>query len=130
MSGFEMIPTNSEQVLNLPVDGQQALRVGNRLESANLTFLLTSVLVRDLSSVVFVLTGPMLNRWKDLFVGGGIALEFICDQLPWWLPLALQHFAKEPLSSSLVSSLRDQNIENIAVLINSSPVLSENSAVS
>jgi len=34
MSGFEMIPTNSEQVLNLLVDGQQALRMGNRLESA------------------------------------------------------------------------------------------------
>ncbi len=66
MSGFEMIPTNSEQVLNLPVDGRQALRVSNRLESANLTFLLTSVLVRDLSSVVFVLTGPMLNRFSAL----------------------------------------------------------------
>ena len=63
MSGFEMIPTNSKQVLNLPVDGQQALRLGNRLESANLTFLLTSVLMRNLSLVVFVLTGPMLNRW-------------------------------------------------------------------
>ncbi len=93
-----MIPTNSKQVLNLPVDGQQALRLGNRLESANLTFLLTSMLVRDLSSVVFVLTGPMLNRWKDLLVGGGIALEFICDQPPRGLALSFQHFAKESLS--------------------------------
>ncbi len=35
--------------------------------------------------------------------------------------MALQHFAKEAFSSLLVSSLRHQNIENIAVLIHCSP---------
>ncbi len=47
MSGFEEIPTHSEQVLNLTVDCQQTLSLGNRFETTNLTFLLTSVLMRD-----------------------------------------------------------------------------------
>ena len=50
-----------------------------------------------------------------------IASEFVGDQPPRSLTLALQHVAKEPLSSPLVSSLRHQNVENIAVLIHSSP---------
>ena len=61
MSGFEEIPTQPEQVLNLTMDSQQALGVGKRFESANLALLLTSVLVRDLSSVVLILTGPRLH---------------------------------------------------------------------
>ena len=61
MSGFEEIPTHPEQVLNLTMDSQQALGLGNRFKSANLALLLTSVLVRDLSSVVLILTGPMLH---------------------------------------------------------------------
>ena len=52
MSGFEEIPTHPEQVLNLTMDSQQAWGVGNRFESANLALLLTSVLVRDLGSIV------------------------------------------------------------------------------
>ncbi len=41
MSGFEEIPTHPEQVLNLTMDSQQALGLGNRFEAANLTFLLS-----------------------------------------------------------------------------------------
>ena len=121
MNRFQVVATDPEQILNLTMDRQQALGVGHRFESANLAFLLTSVLMRDLSSVVFVLPSSMLNRWKDLLVSGGIALEFICDQLPRRLALSLQHFAKEPLSSSLVSAFRNEDVEDITVLINCSP---------
>ena len=49
-------------------------------------------------------------------MGGGIALEFVRDELPRSLALAFQHLAKEPFSSPLVSALRHQEIENIPVL--------------
>ena len=61
MSGFEEIPTHSEQFLDLAMDSQHALRLGNRFESSNLALLLTSMLVRDRSSVVLKSSGPMLN---------------------------------------------------------------------
>ena len=61
MNSFEMISAYPKQILSLAVDSQQALGLGNRFEAANLTFLLSCVLVRDLSSVVLVLTGPMVN---------------------------------------------------------------------
>ncbi len=35
--------------------------------------------------------------------------------------MALQHFAKESLSSSLVPAFSDQDIQNIAILIHCSP---------
>ena len=52
---------------------------------------------------------------------GWIALEFIGKESPRNLTLTLQHFAKEPFSSSLVPSFRHQNVENIAVLIDYAP---------
>ena len=59
---FEVMLTDSKQVLDLAMDSQHALRLGNRrFESSNLALLLTSVLVRNLSSVVLILSAPMLN---------------------------------------------------------------------
>jgi hypothetical protein len=52
---------------------------------------------------------------------GWIALESVRDQLPRRRTLSLQHLAKELLSSSVVSSFRHQNVEKIAVLIDSTP---------
>jgi hypothetical protein len=63
----------------------------------------------------------MLNRRKDFPVGSWITLELVGYQFPRRFPLTLQHLAKEPLSSTLVSSLRYQNVERIAVLIDGSP---------
>ena len=41
---FDVVPTNSEQVLNLTVDRQKALSLGDRFEASHLTLLLTGVL--------------------------------------------------------------------------------------
>ncbi len=50
-----------------------------------------------------------------------IALEFVRNKLPRRFALSLQHFAKEPFGSPLVPTLGHQDVENITVLINSSP---------
>lgn len=52
MYGFEDIATRPEQVLDLAMDGQYALCLGNRFEPSNLALFLPSVLVRDLSPLV------------------------------------------------------------------------------
>ena len=54
-------------------------------------------------------------------MSGWIAPEFVGDQSPRRLALALQHFVKEPLGSSLVPTLGHQNIQDIAVLVYRSP---------
>ena len=54
-------------------------------------------------------------------MGSWIAPEFVGDQSPRRLALALQHFAKESLGSSLVPAFSDQDIQNIAILVHRSP---------
>jgi len=83
MNRFQVVATDPEQILNLTMDRQQSLGVGNRFESANLAFFLSCVLVRDLSSVVFVLASPMLNGREDLAMRCRVAPELVSDQLPW-----------------------------------------------
>ena len=63
----------------------------------------------------------MGNRWEDLSVGGRIASKLVGNELPGWLPLTFQNLAKEALGGSLVSVARDQDIEDIAVLVYRSP---------
>ena len=121
MDRFEMMTTNSEQVVNRAVDTEKALELWHRLESTHLAFLLPGVLVGDFSSVVFVLAGSMGDGWEDLSVGGRIASKLVGNELPGWPPLTFQNLAKEALGGFLVSMARDQDIEDIAILIHRSP---------
>jgi hypothetical protein len=63
----------------------------------------------------------MLYRWKDFPMGSWITLKLVSDQLPRRRALSFQSLAKEPLSSSFVSSFRHQNIDHIPILIYCSP---------
>ena len=54
-------------------------------------------------------------------MGGGIRPELVGDQSPRGLALTLQHPAKEPLSSSLVPPFGDQDVQDVAILVNSPP---------
>ena len=83
--------------------------------------MLASRLVRDLGSVVLIRSGSMLNRWKDFPKGSWITPELVGDQFLRGLTLSLQHLPKEPFCSLLVPPFRHQNVEKIAVLIDSTP---------
>ncbi len=54
---FEMMTSNSEQIVNRAVDREKSLNLCRRLEATHLVFLLPGVLVRDFRSVVFVAPG-------------------------------------------------------------------------
>ena len=89
----------------------------------HLAFLLPGVLVRDFGPVVFILAGSMGDGWEDLSVSRQIASELVGNELPGRPLLVLQYLAKEALSGSPVSMARDQDIEDITVLVNGSPKL-------
>ena len=61
MDCFEMVPANSEQILNLTVDSKESLSLLDRLEPSHLPLLLPGMLMGDFSSVVFILTRSMLD---------------------------------------------------------------------
>ena len=61
MNCFEMVPANSEQILNLTVDSKKSLSLLDRVEPSHLPFLLSSMLMRDFSPVVLILTRSMLD---------------------------------------------------------------------
>jgi hypothetical protein len=75
----------------------------------------------DFSPVVLILTGSMLDGGKDLTMRLRITPESVGDQPPRCFALALQHFAKESFSSTLVPLSGQQDVENLAVLIDCSP---------
>jgi hypothetical protein len=62
---LEMMPCNSEQIVNHTVDRQKSLKLCRRFEAPHLAFLLPGVLVGDFGTVILVLPGSMCNRWKD-----------------------------------------------------------------
>ena len=102
MNRFQVVSTNSEQILNLPVNNEESLGMLDRLKAPHLTFLFPGMLVGDFSPVVLVLTRSMLDRGEHLAMSGRIAPELIRDQLPRRRALSLQHLVL--LQASVVES--------------------------
>ena len=75
----------------------------------------------DFSPVVLVLTSAMDNGRKDLPMCSRINPKLVGDQLPRCLSLMLQGPTKEALSGSTISTLGDQNIDHVSILIDGPP---------
>ncbi len=75
----------------------------------------------DFSPVVLVLTGTMDNGREDLPMGGRITPKLVGDQLPRCLSLMFQGPTKEASSGSTMSTLGDQNIDHVSILIDGTP---------
>ena len=118
---FEVMMRHSEQVLNRAGDREKSLGLSRRLEATHPAFLLPGVLVRDFSSVVFVLRGSVGDGWEDLSVRSRIASQLVGDGLQRWPLLVPQDLAKEAIGGFLVSVACDQDIEYGAILIHRSP---------
>ena len=118
---FEMMTSDSEQVVNGAVDAEKSLDLGRCFESTHLAFLLSGVLVGNFSSVVLVPAGSMGNGWKDFSVSRRIASKLVGNELPGWLPLVFQNLAKEAFDGSPVSVACHQDIEDVVVLVHRPP---------
>ena len=63
----------------------------------------------------------MSSRQAEFPAGGPIASQLVGDPLPRRSPLSLQELAEKALSSSRVPAARDQNIQDVAVLVHRPP---------
>jgi hypothetical protein len=79
------------------------------------------VLVRDFSPIVLVLAGSVGHRWKHFSVGCRITSQFVGNECERWLPLVFQDPVKEALGGSLVAVARDEDVQDVAVLVHCSP---------
>jgi hypothetical protein len=77
--------------------------------------------MRDFSPVVLVLACSMDNGRKDLPMCSWITPKLVSDQLPGYLSLMFQGPTKEAFSGSTISTLGNQNIDHVSILIDGSP---------
>ena len=78
-----------------------------------------------LSAIVFVLLGTVCNRKQHLAVCSRIAPQFVCDYSPWWYALTFKQFTEKPLGSFLIPTFLHQNIDRVAILVNSPPEVTQ-----
>ena len=81
MDRFDTMTCDSEQVVNQAVDREKSLPLCCRFEATHFSFPFPVVLVREFSSIVFVLRGSMCDGWKDLSVRSRIASQLIGEVL-------------------------------------------------
>ena len=75
----------------------------------------------DFGPIVFVLARSMDHRREDVSMRSPVTPQLVGDQLPEWSFLMLQHLTKETRCCSTVSTLRNENIDYVSILIDSSP---------
>ena len=79
--------------------------------------------MRDFCPVVLALTGAMDHGGEDLSMCSRITPKLIGDQLPGYLSLMFQSPTEEALSRSANSTLGDQNIDHVSILIDGPPMI-------
>ena len=69
----------AEMLGNRAVGGEEPLGVARGFEPVQVSFSLTSWLMRILRAVVQIPVLAMFHSWENLAFGGSIALEFVGD---------------------------------------------------
>ncbi len=118
---FEVVPTDSEQVLNRTVNREKTLSLPHRFEPSHLPLLFTSVLMGDFCPIVFVLVCSMDHGREDVPMCSRITPKLVGDQLPGCLSLMFQGPTKEAFNGSTISTLGNQNINHVSILIDGPP---------
>ena len=75
----------------------------------------------DFSPIVFVLACSMDHGREDVPMCSWITPKLVGDQLPRCLSLMFQDSTKEAFSGSTISTLGNQNIDHVPILIDCSP---------
>ena len=103
------------------MEGEKSLRVTGRFESTHLSFSLAGWLMRDLGSIVGVSLHTVSHAAEDASHGGGVASQFVSNDLQWFGTLATQESSKESLCGALITMRLDQDVDHVAVLIHGTP---------
>ena len=124
MSRAQQVSADPKQILYGTMHRQEALRVSDRLESAHLALALPRRLMRHLRSVVLVLLRAVYDRWHHGAVRRRVAPQLVRDQTARQPALSLQHPAEESYGRSAIASRLDEDVEEVAVLVDGPPEIS------
>jgi hypothetical protein len=115
------MPTWSEVLGNRPIRGEEALRVPGGLEPLHPPLPLAGGLMGVLCAVVEIPVLTVLHPRQNLPLGRAIAFEFIGDDHARDILTAFEEFTEELLGGLLIPTTLDENIQNVAVLIDRPP---------
>ena len=116
----EMSP-DSEEIQHESVDREKPLRVRSGFEPAHLSLALSRRLMRNLCAVVLVSVRAMGDGRHDRSVRSPVAAQLVGDQSHGLTRLALQQLAKKACGRPAVAMRLDEDIEDVAILIDSAP---------
>ena len=103
------------------MEGEKALGLARRLESAHLSFPLASRLMRGFGAIVSVTFRVVSHAAQDRSQGGRVASEFVGNNAQWLFSLAAQQPSKESFRGALITARLYQNVDHVTVLIHSTP---------
>ena len=117
VNSSEQVAADAEQILDNAVHRGKPLQLGGRLEVAHLALALTGRLVRDLRAIVGILFRAVHHRRHHGAVRCRVAAQFVRDQSARLAALSFQQLAEEPLGRPLIASRLHEDVEYIAVFI-------------
>ena len=105
------------------ISGEEPLGLTRGFEPLHPPLPLACRLVRVLRAVIEIAVLTMFYPWEDLALGSSIALEFVSDDHPRYVGQSLKEFAQELLRRFLIPPPLDQDIQDVALLIDRPPEL-------
>ena len=115
------VTANVEQVADESVHGQESLRLPWRFKPSHVSLALPCGLVGDFGAIVLVSVRAMGDRRHDRSVRRPVAAQLVGDQPPRRTLLALQQLAKKACSRPTVATRLDEDIDDVAILIDGTP---------
>ena len=112
---------DSKEIQHESVHGQESLRLPWRFEPAHLSLALSRRLMRHLGTIVRVSVRAMGDGRHDRSVRSRVAAQLVGDQPPRLTLLALQQLAEKTCGSPTVTTRLDEDIEDVAILIDGTP---------
>jgi len=103
------------------VEGEKALGLVRRFESAHLSFPLAGRLMRGFGAIVGVTFRVVSHAARDGSQGGRVASEFVSNDTKRFFSLAAQKPSKETFCGALITAGLNQDVDHVAVLIHGTP---------
>ena len=117
----QQVTANSEKVADKSMHGQESLCLTGRFEPSHVPLALPCGLVGDFGAIVFVSVRAVRDGRHDRSVRSPVAAQLVGDQPPRLMLLALQQLAKKTCGSPAVATRLDEDIEDVALLIDGAP---------
>jgi hypothetical protein len=115
------VASDSEEILDDSVYRPESLRVSHGFESSHLSLTLSDRLMRDFSPIVSVGFGVVHDGRHDSAPRCLIGPQLVGDQPAAFPFLTFQELAKESFGCTLITTGLHENINHVAILVDSSP---------